>query len=52
MADLLSVSINFETSHLLFPKLIGAILLLLGAAMCLVSAWLGHLLVKAERAAA
>ena len=26
--------------------------LLLGAAMCLVSAWLGHLLVKAERAAA
>ena len=25
--------------------------LLLGAAMCLVSAWLGHLLVKAERAA-
>ena len=33
MADLLSVSINFETSHLLFPKLIGAILLLLGAAI-------------------
>lgn len=33
MADLLSVSINFETSHLLFPKLIGGILLLLGAAI-------------------
>lgn len=33
MADLLSVSINFETSHLLFPKLIGAVLALLGLAI-------------------
>lgn len=33
MADLLSVSVNFETSHLLFPMLIGVILMLLGAAI-------------------
>ncbi|MFD1798096.1 tripartite tricarboxylate transporter TctB family protein [Paracoccus aurantiacus] len=33
MADLLSVSINFETSHLIFPTLIGSVLLLLGLAI-------------------
>ena len=33
MADLLAVSIDFETSHLLFPKLIGSILALLGLAI-------------------
>ncbi|AUH33328.1 tripartite tricarboxylate transporter TctB family protein [Paracoccus tegillarcae] len=30
MADLLKVSIDFDTSHLIFPRLIGIILLLLG----------------------
>lgn len=33
MGDLMKVSINFETSHLIFPTLIGVILLLLGLAI-------------------
>lgn len=33
MADLLSVTIDFETSHLIFPRLIGFVLLLLGLAI-------------------
>ena len=33
MSDLLKVSINFETSHLIFPMLIGCVLLLLGLAI-------------------
>jgi hypothetical protein len=33
MGDLMKISINFETSHLIFPTLIGVILLLLGLAI-------------------
>lgn len=33
MADLFKVTIDFDTSHLLFPKLISVILLLLGVAI-------------------
>lgn len=33
MADLLAVTINFDRSHLIFPWLIGCILLLLGVAI-------------------
>lgn len=35
MADLFKVSINFETSHLIFPTLIGIILMLLGLAIAI-----------------
>lgn len=33
MADLLKVTVDFQTSHLIFPTLIGAVLLLLGIAI-------------------
>lgn len=33
MADLFAVTIDFDTSHLIFPTLIGSILLLLGLAI-------------------
>lgn len=33
MADPLKVTVDFETSHLIFPAVIGAVLLLLGAAI-------------------
>lgn len=33
MADLLQVTVDFDRSHLIFPRLIGVILLVLGAAI-------------------
>ena len=33
MSELTAVSVDFETSHLIFPRLIGALLLVLGAAI-------------------
>lgn len=36
MADLFKVSIDFQTSHLVFPTLIGTILLMLGAMIAVI----------------